>query len=328
MFFKPTSFHVLEKENTENLITWNYPSISDELKTVLIKTCFSHGVEACGLFYFKRLGKQWIHIKQFIVNNDKAAAVIVVSQCFQPKLYETLCDLFAAQYSRSGSGADLVKLYLQIYTKNGIYDNDDFISLNNFTWKTNLKGLIKSLGLETILIYNALLLKKQILVYHSSVEDLQEGLASITKLVLIRKPEDLLLPLANSLSEIKEVSTYSLIGTINKNLLHQRNIFDVFIDLESQSITLTDKARDDFQMSSLHKEIAHFLVQLSESDGSEQDLITAVARKTSDLFKYLKSFCDDKEEGIKVTSIESKLSNKKLAIFLINLAMTENILVI
>ncbi|XP_028135377.1 DENN domain-containing protein 10 isoform X2 [Diabrotica virgifera virgifera] len=189
-------------------------------------------------------------------------------------------------------------------------------------------GLIKSLGLETILIYNALLLKKQILVYHSSVEDLQEGLASITKLVLIRKPEDLLLPLANSLSEIKEVSTYSLIGTINKNLLHQRNIFDVFIDLESQSITLTDKARDDFQMSSLHKEIAHFLVQLSESDGSEQDLITAVARKTSDLFKYLKSFCDDKEEGIKVTSIESKLSNKKLAIFLINLAMTENILVI
>ncbi|XP_072388402.1 DENN domain-containing protein 10-like isoform X2 [Diabrotica undecimpunctata] len=298
MFYKPTSFHILEKENTENLITWNYPTISDELKTVLIKTCFSHGVEPCGLFYFKRLGKQWIYIKQFIVNNDNAAAVIVVSQCFQPKLYETLCDLFAAQYSRSRSGADLVKLYLQIYTKNGIYDNDDYISLNNFTWKTNLKGLIKSLGLETILIYNALLLKKHTLIYHPSVEDLQE------------------------------VSTYSLIGTTNKSLLHHRNIFDVFVDLESHSITLTDKARDDFQMSTLHKEIAHFLVQLSESDVSEQDLIAAVARKTSDLFKYLKSFCDNKEEGIKVTSIESKLSNKKLGKFLINLAMTENILVI
>ncbi|CAG9834815.1 unnamed protein product [Diabrotica balteata] len=298
MFYKPTSFHILENENTENLITWNYPSISDELKTVLIKTCFSNGVEPCGLFYFKRLGRQWIHIKQFIVNNDKAAAVIVVSQCFQPKLYETLCDLFAAQYSRSRSGADLVKLYLQIYTKNGIYNNDDYISLNNFTSKTNLKGIIKSLGLETILIYNALLLKKRILIYHPSVEDLQQ------------------------------VSTYSLIGTTNKNLLHHRNIFDVFVDLESQSITLTDKAKDDFQMSTLHKEIAHFLVQLSESDVSEQDLIAAVARKTSDLFKYLKSFCDNKEEGVKVTSIETKLSNKKLGKFLINLAMTENILVI
>lgn len=83
-------------------------------------------------------------------------------------------------------------------------------------------------------------------------------------------------------------------------------------------------------MSSLHKDIAHLMMHLAESESSESEVIEAILKKTMDLFKYLKTFVNTEEGGKKiiVKEVESKIKNKNVQTFLINLAIAKNIMVV
>lgn len=326
MSFKPTSFHVLERQLKDNRIVWNYPTISDDLKAAITQTCYNQGLEATGLYYYVRIGNQWIYIKQFINKNDKPAAIIITSHCYQPNLYEIICDLLVTNYSIEKKFVNLVQIYLNVFIKNGVSVENNFLNLSRFPWKTDVKGIIKHLGIEIILVYNALLLKKQILVYHPYVEELQESLASLTRLVSFRKPEDLLQPLVKTVNELRKNTTYYLRGTTNKSLLNQKHVCDVIVDLESKFVECSPNAKD-FEMCHLHKEVARFLLQISESEESEKRVIESISNKTTEIFQLLNKLKN--EEGkIRIEYIENKKVNKNLSKFLISLAKVENILVI
>lgn len=83
-------------------------------------------------------------------------------------------------------------------------------------------------------------------------------------------------------------------------------------------------------MSSLHKDIAHLMMHLAESESSESEVIEAILKKTMDVFKYLNTFVNTEEGGKKiiVKEVESKIKNKNLQTFLINLAIAKNIMVV
>lgn len=108
----------------------------------------------------------------------KQLALVLFARDFNPQKYEALCRVLSKTYCRTGSPTDLLQLYLSVFTKgscagqdNGTFASDEYTGRragNN----TNVRGLIKAFELKTILIYTAILLKKRIIVYHHSLEQL------------------------------------------------------------------------------------------------------------------------------------------------------------
>lgn len=107
-----------------------------------------------------------------------------------------LCRILSKTYNKNGNPVDVLKIYLNAYTKGSLATSDnDMFSANDlnslpFGANTNIKGLIKVFELETILIYTALLLKKRIVVYHHSLEQLLKWIKTFPALMKHRKITD------------------------------------------------------------------------------------------------------------------------------------------
>ena len=91
---------------------------------------------------------------------------------------------------------------------NEVFSSNDFNTLS-FGTNTNVKGLIKVFELETILIYTALLLKKRIVIYHHSLEQLLKWIKTFPALMKHRKVTDCLFSwvdlVQDELSELKVI---------------------------------------------------------------------------------------------------------------------------
>ncbi|CAG9863671.1 unnamed protein product [Phyllotreta striolata] len=310
---KPVSFHIFEKTNSGDVISWTYPTVTDETKILIHQTCFSKGLETVDLFYYKREKKYWHYIKQF-GKNGRRCAVIVLSECYKPDLYGKICDLFVGKCTGVAEVdfVVLVKTFLKIYVSDGISSGGEFVKLEDFPEQTNLKDIIKNLGIEFILLYNALLLKKQILVYHPNVEELQQSLNSITRLIPTQQPEDILEPYVQNISDLKR-NVNNLLGTTNSSLMNQQNSFDLLVNLQTPSVEVTLKSKESFQLTSLHKDIANSITQLVEKDATELEIINEISNKTTEVLNYLKTFQSQKD-------VEGKIKNKNLQKFLTNLS--------
>lgn len=121
---------------------------------------------------------------------------MLLTRDYCPQKYELLCRIFSRTYNKNGNPVDILKLYLSAYTKgscvtldNEIFSSNDFNVLP-FGSNTNVKGLIKVFELETILMYTALLLKKRIVVYHHSLEQLLKWIKTFPALMKHRKVTD------------------------------------------------------------------------------------------------------------------------------------------
>lgn len=108
-----------------------------------------------------------------------------------------LCKIFCKTYNKNGNPVDILRVYLNAYTKGSLATAENEIFSNDFHTlpfgaNTNVKGLIKVFELETILIYTALLLKKRIVVYHHSLEQLLKWIKTFPALMKHRKIIDCL----------------------------------------------------------------------------------------------------------------------------------------
>ena len=116
-------------------------------------------------------------------------ATVIFSKEFHPQKYEVLSRVLSKTYCKTGSPVEVFKIYLAVYTEgsctfaeNGSFFSDNFN--NHFSGSnTNVKELINTFELETILIYTALLLKKRIVVYHYSVEQLLKWIQTFPALM-------------------------------------------------------------------------------------------------------------------------------------------------
>lgn len=117
-------------------------------------------------------------------------------------------------YCKTGKPTEILQLYLSVFTKgscstqeNGTFVSDDFSSRT--TTNTNIRELIKTFELETILIYTALLLKKRIVIYHHSLEQLLRWMKTFPALMKHRKVEENLYPWIELVNdELLELKVY------------------------------------------------------------------------------------------------------------------------
>lgn len=179
-------------------MTWTYPTISDSNKTFLLKKV-SASVNNPQNFTFLRNKSDWLYVTCTDtldiakLEKIKRFFLILIATDFNPDKYDTLGRILSKCYCRTGTPVELVKLYLSVYTtgacstqENGTFVLREFdngygkksikikgtqryygkFSVNNIL----ISELINMFGLEIILIYTAILLKKRITVYHHSLE--------------------------------------------------------------------------------------------------------------------------------------------------------------
>lgn len=130
----------------------------------------------------------------------KQFALVLFAKDFNPQKYEVLSRVLSKMYCKTGKPTEILQLYLSVFTKgscstqeNGTFVSDDYNS-HRFAANTNIRELIKTFELETILIYTALLLKKRIIVYHHSLEQLLKWIKTFPVLMKHRKVTDNLFP--------------------------------------------------------------------------------------------------------------------------------------
>ncbi|CAL1685610.1 unnamed protein product [Lasius platythorax] len=341
------SCSIIEKDcNGDILWTWSYPAVTESQKTVVTRKCnmkLEHS--SPHVFVCARHGLDWFYIHcSEVFDSDKLPkvkqfALVLFAKDFNPQKYEVLSRVLSKMYCKTGKPTEILQLYLSVFTKgscstqeNGTFVSDDF-NTHRFAANTNTKELIKTFELETILIYTALLLKKKIIIYHHSLEQLLKWIRTFPALMKHRKVTDNLFPwidlVNDELIELKRYSHY-VAGCSNSSISSRTDLYDLLVNIPAREITVAPHAKESLTMTKTHKEIALFMVQLSENQNyTEAQIISEISDKTQDLLNQLTSLATvQAPDGRKMISIEI-FREKNLApaieSFLINLAIAENL---
>lgn len=340
---------VIEKDtNNDVLWTWSYPSFTPEDRSLLLAKCDlendNMSSERPVWFRYCHHHRDWFYMYQTeVFDSDNLSRVklfvlVLHAKDFSPEKYETLSRILSKVYCKTGDPTALLRLFLSVSVKGSCTteENGTFL-LSNFDRKRSLtqvpiKDIIKMFGLETIIIYTAIILKKRVIVYHHKLNILLNYVRALTALSMHKPQWEYFFPFMEltpaEVAELSEMPHY-LAGFRDASVEGRLELYDVFVNLAAIEITVAPHSKEAFQMSKMHKEIAMFMVRQADNDNlSDQDVVQDIAAKTEELLLNMKSAMAPGTSGKPVVSF-AKLQGLKLAPalenFYWNLAVAEGL---
>ncbi|KAG8198303.1 hypothetical protein JTE90_021557 [Oedothorax gibbosus] len=340
---------IIEKDASNDVLwTWSYPSIACELKSLIINKCGllnsldlnhdQHLVPFC--YYHHHQYWFYLHLTDMVElpnsHRVKQFVLVLQTQDFNPEKYESLSQILSKTYCKTGNPAEMLKLYISVLVKgtcltedNGTFTVRQFDKTSAYSC-VPAKDVVKTFGLETILIYTALLLKKRIVVYHHRLDTLLWFVRSLPAFMWHRQDWNIIYPymqLTNpEVSELSALPTY-IAGFQDAAVEGRVELYDVFVNLPAIEITIAAHAKETFTMTKTHKEIAVFMTRQAENtDLNDKLFITEIANKTNELLKSLKSLTVKKDKGqesITLSALKERKFAPALENFLWNLAAVE-----
>lgn len=340
---------LIEKDtNSDVLWTWSYPCFTSEERSLLLPKCDlendSLSSEQPVWFRYCHHHKDWFYMYQTeVFDSDNLSRVrlfvlVLHTRDFSPDKYETLARILSKVYCKTGDPTALLRLFLSVSVKgsctteeNGTFLLKDFECRRSLT-QVPIKDIIKMFGLEAIIIYTAIMLKKRVIVYHHKLSVLLNYIRALTALSQHRPGWEHFYPFMElSPAEVAELSsmTHYLAGFRDANVESRLELYDVFVNLAAIEVTVAPHSKDAFQMSKTHKEIAMFMVrQADNSNLTDQEVARDISGKTQELLTNLKSATTVGPGGRRVVSFAS-LRDLKLAPalenFYWNLAVAEGL---
>ncbi|XP_034158645.1 DENN domain-containing protein 10 isoform X2 [Pangasianodon hypophthalmus] len=208
---------------------------------------------------------------------------------------------------KHGSPVKMMEGYIAVLTK-GICQSDEngsFLIKDYDVRKAFLAGSIKDVvsqfGMETIILYTALMLKKRIVIYHPRVEALLEFSRALPALTWHRKDWSILHPYVHledrELDNLRSCSGY-VAGFVDPEVINRSDLFDVFVNLPDNEITIAQHAKEAMAMGKLHKEIGHLIVQSAEdADRTDIQVIKDISVKTKEILSNLVSLAEEGDDA-------------------------------
>ncbi|RXM36151.1 Protein FAM45A [Acipenser ruthenus] len=343
------SVGLIEKDtNGDALWVWCYPSVSAELRELLLrKCCLTAENKLLHTFVFGQFRRTWYYIST-VGGQDAAAlkkvthfSIVLTAKDFNPEKYAAFSRVLCRMYIKHGSPVRMMESYIAVLTKGVCQseENGSFLIRDYDVRKAYLAGSIKDVvsqfGIETIILYTALMLKKRVVVHHPRIEALQEFTRTLPALVWHRKDWSILHPYVhlndNELHSLKvctgyvagftdpEVSSRSdlydvyvnlqdseitvsphakgyVAGFTDPEVSSRSDLYDVYVNLQDSEITVSPHAKEAMTMGKLHKDVGQLIIQSAEDpERSDSQVIKDISIKTREILNSLASLAETTE---------------------------------
>eukprot|EP00160_Parvularia_atlantis_P004159 Unigene1349_Nuclearia_a/m.4286 Unigene1349_Nuclearia_a/g.4286 ORF Unigene1349_Nuclearia_a/g.4286 Unigene1349_Nuclearia_a/m.4286 type:complete len:347 (+) Unigene1349_Nuclearia_a:16-1056(+) len=329
--------------NADVLVTWSYPLLPEGCDAaVLPKMALGDPAVPPPPFLFLRHKELWVYAVTTTATpfpglpKISAASTILFAKNFNPEKYRDLATKLLAVHTASGAPPRVLQAYLAVMARGAhdfggslgpfaLGDYDDRRALT----MVGLKDLISSFKTESILIYNAVLLKKRIVVYSASVERLQQATRTLPALAWHRQNWALVRPyvLWND-TELQELSTLGvyIAGFTDRSIENREDLYDLFLDVDDSTAIVAQQAKGDFMMGKAHKELVQFLIATAQDaeNNSEGQLIKAISQRTKQFVTTLDELTDAATGRVTVEAIKAKEMPTAMSRFYWNLALAED----
>ena len=243
---------------------------------------------------------------------------------FNPEKYRDMLDVFLNQCMCR----HILKAYLSIFTGNGkSIDTSKYPDNKAIIADSAMKDIVSTLGMDAVILWNAVLLKKRILVYSDNLPKLLSVVRTLPQFVWHRQDCNILRPIVSQdkehVEDLKSSGVF-IAGTMDAALLPaQAALFDVVFSLSEGQVSVADHAKEDMRMCATHRDVAQIFT--SGANSSDQDIIKALAAKTSQIVTNLKSLAT--EDGkLSKDVIRSNVNNEFMQQWLVRLAIAEGMM--
>jgi len=325
---------ILERDNfAETMCSWCYPTLGDLEPVVLARSRMDED-EVSSSLLFSKFNNTWIYILPVINSNSRNMASVQVFSI----------ALVSKAYGEAGDPLKVLEGFLSVFAKGGWEaKNSQGVSLGRFAeseydarmplLQSSVKALVAQLGQESIFLWSALLCKKRVVMYSSSVEKLQHAVRATPLLVWHRNSTwQSLRPLVNlestvELADLKTSKVY-IAGFTDDSVRNREDLFDLFVDLDAGSFKIAEHAQNEFLLCNVHKDMAGYLMEAA-NDGDVEDhqaMIKGMCVKTKNVLAKLDSLKTDHGLGKPTIAREDlePLGGKNLDTFLWQVAIAED----
>ncbi|MEE6486675.1 hypothetical protein FKM82_014668 [Ascaphus truei] len=306
------SVGLIEKDaNGDTLWVWCYPSITGELRELLLrKCCLREGKQSPHNFLYGQYKRTWFYITAMQVDEVSALekvtnfCVVLTAKDFNPEKYAAFSQILCRIYLKQGSPVPMMESYISVLTKGACRseENGTFLCRNYDQRKSFLSGSIKDVvsqfGMETIILYTAVMLKKRIVVYHPRLEALQEFTRTLPAFAWHRQDWSTVHP---------------------------------YVHINQEEIEALRGCPEALTLGKLHKDIGQLIVQSAENaETSDSQVIKDICVKTGEIISTLTSFAEATSDRAKPTINLEHVKQKRFPPatenFLFHLAAAEQML--
>ncbi|CAG2109975.1 unnamed protein product [Medioppia subpectinata] len=321
------SIHVFENQLQNSLsMKWTFPSIGHTLRSYVEKQLNDDhlsdthsGVGTEHRFHYHHFDNVWIYRHSSeaplqtgpAVSPAKQFSIVIAAKDFNPEKYEMLTKIFVKIYVKTGEIQRLLAYYLTLLIHGSFtvsedqmnnckrFNLDDYESVAPAVVHNRspigIKSVIKMFGLDVILIYTALILKRRVVVYHHKLDTLLQFVRVLPAFVWHRWPDcyQILYPCVElqSPAEIGDLTArrHYIAGFLDTDVESRTDLYDIYVNLAAIEITVSHGSRDAFAMTKTHKEIAVFMTRQADREtNTNWDLIQDICDKNRELIETLK----------------------------------------
>jgi len=252
---------------------------------------------------------------------------------FDPERHAALLTLLVNLYMATGTPVKIAEGFLAVFTTGkytgnagetyDVAQHDERAAAAAAPVHT----LVQYLGLEFVLVWTAVLLKKRVAVLCEDVPTLLQCCRAIPALAWFRQQWGILHPYvtcaADDLADIKASGVF-VAGFTDVAIRGMPELYDVLVDLSGEaSVVVSEHAKAYFGMTSVHKDVATATVALVESGATNQAVIKAVHTKTRDVLQKLRGIAG--EGSVTQEALAATIPNAALLRFLFSLAQAEGL---
>eukprot|EP01116_Phalansterium_solitarium_P024044 TRINITY_DN8689_c0_g1_i2.p1 TRINITY_DN8689_c0_g1~~TRINITY_DN8689_c0_g1_i2.p1 ORF type:complete len:353 (+),score=114.19 TRINITY_DN8689_c0_g1_i2:893-1951(+) len=334
---------ILEKDNNGDVLpVWAYPEVSQETQDVFIARSGLEQEAVPLQFSFSRFKQEWLYI--FIgINSDNARvpafAIGLVATDFNPEKWAAATRMIAGLYAKTSSPPKVLESFLAIFTRASYNPGAEFPELSPFVGgeyepkasllASSIKAVVNLFGEEVILLWHAIVLKKRVVVVSSKLSALLQLIRAFPLFAFHRGNWNFLRPYVTRTEaeekDLKSTAGY-VAGFTDPSIVDDEAFYDVLVDVNNRSISVSSGSQGDFRMTSMHKDFCEFMVNAAANeDVSETDFIKAITVKTKNLISKLESLKGD-DGLIELDTLRNTPMPPNMDRFLISLATAEGMM--
>lgn len=327
---------------------WSFPSTTTAQQQLLLEHC-EHRSQSGSLaedgdsFVVKVGANEWYYslrlpVRRLEQNIDclECCLSLITTSSYNRVKYENVLKLLLELYMESGNPTKMVEAVMNFQAKGSFQS----LNLKSFEFIPTSVGsmleVVKDYGMDMIVLYNAILLKKRVLVIGDEQRQVMTVLETLPQFAVHRKDayDQSLRPivLSNSvhLEDLSQagywIASMSESSYANVNMDKVRP--DVTVNLSDKRITVAPYALNSMKLCDHHRTVSSELVQQAEQDQcTSAELIKTLSLRNSELLEKLKAVAAGAAGNFSEESFRTEeVGKESMQSFCIRVAVAEGLL--